>query len=72
MKRLELMEVGVHGLEELLFLGTAATGARFIDNLEPGGGEHLFIEHLPLSGCPGARRPREVDEQVITHPQVPA
>ena len=57
MKRLELLEVEAHGLEEPLFLGTAATGARFTNNLKPGGGEHLVIKHLPLGGRPGARRP---------------
>ena len=70
MKRMELPEVGTHGLEEPLFLGTAATGARLVNNLKPSGGEQLVIEHLPLGGRPGARCPWEVDEQVVAHLQL--
>ena len=62
MERLELLGVGAQASEELLLLGTAAAHARFINNLEPGGGERLVVNHLPLGWRPGARRPWEVDE----------
>lgn len=66
-KCLELLEVDAHGLKELLLLGTAAIGARFVNNLKPGGGERLVIEHLPLGWRAGARRSWEVDEHVVAH-----
>ena len=69
-KRLELLEVGAHGLEEPLFLGTAATGARLVNNLKPGGGEHFVVKHLPLGWRPRARLPWEVHEQVVAHLQL--
>ena len=70
--RLELPEIGAHGLEKPLLLRTVAAGAWLVNNLEPGSSKHLLVEHLSLDGRPGARRPWEVDEQVVAHPQVPA
>ena len=52
MERLELLAIGAHGPEELLLLGIAAAGARFINDLEPGGGERLVVKHLPLGWRP--------------------
>ena len=69
-KLLELLEAGAHGPKQLLLLGTATTGARFVNNLKPGGRERLVVEHLPLSWRPGACRSWEVDEQVVAHLQV--
>jgi hypothetical protein len=71
-KRLELLKVAAHSLEELVLLGTAAVGARLVDNLEPDSGNDFFVKNLPLGWRSGACRPRDADEQVVAYLQVPA
>ena len=51
-------------------MGTTATGARFVDNLEPGDGEALIVENLPFGWHYGAWHAQEADEQIIAHLQV--
>ena len=69
-ERLELLEIGTHGLEELVFLGATAAGARFINNLEPDSSEDLIVKHLPFGWRSCAFRPWDADEQVVAHLQV--
>ena len=69
---LELVEVGTHGLKELVCLGGAAADARFVNNLEPDGGEDFLDKNLSLDWCPGACLPWNVDEEVVAILQVPA
>ena len=57
-KCLKLLEVAAHGLGELVLLGPASAGAWRINNLEPGGGDDLFVKDLPLGRRSGACRPR--------------
>ena len=50
MERLELPKAGAHGLEKPLLLRTVATGARLVNNLEPGGGKHLAVKDFSFGG----------------------
>ena len=54
MESLELVEVGAHGLKELVLFGATTADAQFVDNLEPGSGEDLLIKDLPLDWRSGA------------------
>ena len=65
--RLEFLKVGTHGLEKLLLLGTAVAGARFVDNLEPDGGEGLIVKNLPFGWRSGACCLWGADGQIIVH-----
>lgn len=52
MESLELVEVSAHGLKELVLLGATAADARFVNNLEPGSGEDLFVKDIPFDWLP--------------------
>ena len=67
MKRLELLEIVTHGLEELILFRSTDVGARLIDNLEPGSSNDLFIKNLSLGWRSSVRHPRDANEQVVAN-----